>query len=110
MSKERQNPPPPPSLPLYDGMETPIKFLKLKLPTFDGAPDLIELSTRRGRLKDCLKLCSPVNYTVKLAAHVFEKDAGFWRDMVKPKVGEALVTWAQSKGLLYETYYPKEIK
>ena len=39
MSEERQNSPPPPP---NDGMEVLIKFLKLKPPTFDGAPDPIQ--------------------------------------------------------------------
>jgi len=57
-----------------------------------------------------LKLWSPTNYKVKLDALLFEKDVSFWWDTVKPKVGKAPLTWAQFKELLYEKYYPKEIK
>jgi len=52
----------------------------------------------------------PANYKVRFAAHLFEKDASFWWDTIKPKEGEQPLTWAQFKGLLDEKYYPKEVK
>ena len=34
------------------------------------------------------------NYKVKLATHLFEEDASFWWDMVKPKEDDLPLIWA----------------
>jgi len=109
MSEERQNPPPPP--PPNDGMEMLIKFLKLKPPTFDGAPDPIQYEHWKRKIEGLFEVTEcPANHKAKFAAHLFEKDAGFWPDAVKPKEGEQPLTWAEFKGLLDGKYYPKEVK
>ena len=87
MSEERQNhhPPPPPN----DGMEMLIKFLKLKPPTFGGAPDPIQYEHWKRKIEGLLEVMEcPANYKARFAAHLFEKDASFWWDTVKPKEGE----------------------
>ena len=109
MSEEGQNPPPPP--PPNDGMEMLIKFLKLKPPTFDGTPDPMQYEYWKRKIEGLFEVMEcPTNYRVRFAAHLFEKDASFWWDTVKPREGEQPLTWEEFKGLLDEKYYPKEVK
>jgi len=60
MSEEGQNPPPPPP-PNY-GIEMSIKFLKLKPPKFDGAPNPIEYEQWKRKIEGLLKVmeCLPI--------------------------------------------------
>ena len=52
----------------------------------------------------------PANYNVKLAAHLFEKNASFWQDIGKPKEDGLPAIWAYFKGVVDEKYYPKQVK
>ena len=99
MSEERQNPPPPP--PPNDGMEILIKFLKLKPPTFDGTPDPMQYGYWKRKIEGLFEVMEcPANHNVMFAAHLFEKDASFWWDTVKPREGEQPLTLEELKGLL----------
>lgn len=93
MSEKRQNT--PPSRPPNDVMEMLIKFLKLKPPMFNGAPDPMQYEHRKRKIEGLLEVMEcPANYKVKFAAHFFEKDASFCLDMVKPTEGEPPLTSA----------------
>jgi len=92
-------------------MEILVKLLKLKSPTFDGAQELLQYEHWKRKIEGLLEVLEcPANYMVKLAAHLFKKDACFLWHVVKPKEGEAPLTLAQFKGLLDEKYNFKEVK
>jgi len=52
----------------------------------------------------------PERFKVHLAACQFEKEAEFWRGIVKPRVGEPVLTWNQLKALMDAQYYSQDVR
>ena len=74
-------------------MEILIKFLNRKSPTFDGALDPIQYAHQKMKIEGFLEVMEcHANYNVKLATHLFEKDASFWWDIAKAKEGDLPLT------------------
>jgi len=83
------------------------QFNRLKPPKFEGGTDPMVYEKWLRRMENLFEIMEcPERFKVHLAAYQFEKEAEFWWGIVKPRVGETLLTWNQLKALMDAQYYP----
>ena len=74
------------------------QFIRLKPPRFEGGTDPMVYEEWLRRKENLFQVMEcPERFKVHLAAYQFEKEAEFWWGIVKPRVGEPVLTWNQLK-------------
>ena len=104
----------PPRRELAPGLATMYmiyQFNKLRPPKFQGGIDPLRYEEWMRRLENLFAIMDcPTRFHVALGTYQFKGEVVYWKETVKPRRDESLITWERLKELMDTKYYPKDAK
>ena len=99
-------PPPRPT-----AMDMICQFNRLKPPKFHGRADPLRYEEWMRRLENLFAIMDcPTRFHVALGTYQFKGEVVYWKETVKPRRDESLITWERLKELMDTKYYPGDTK